>query len=52
VTPRTTLREAALPMIEGKIGGLPVVDERHTVVGIVTGSDRFEALVHQPAGAL
>jgi acetoin utilization protein AcuB/CBS domain-containing protein len=52
VTPRTTLREAALPMIEGKIGGLPVVDERHSVVGIVTGSDLFGALVHQPAGAL
>ncbi|MBU6334677.1 MAG: CBS domain-containing protein [Chloroflexi bacterium] len=51
VTPRTTLRDAALPMIEGKIGGRPVVDERHTVVGIVTGSDLFEALVHQPDGA-
>jgi acetoin utilization protein AcuB/CBS domain-containing protein len=51
VTPQTGLREAALLMIEGKIGGLPVVDEYHTVVGIVTESDLFEALVYQLDGA-
>jgi CBS domain-containing protein len=47
VTPGTGLREAALLMIENKIGGLPVVDEDNAVVGIVTESDLFEALVQQ-----
>jgi acetoin utilization protein AcuB/CBS domain-containing protein len=32
-------------MIENKIGGLPVVDENQVVVGIITESDLFEALV-------
>ena len=45
VMPRTTLREAALLMLDHKIGGLPVVDETHSVVGIITESDLFEALV-------
>ncbi|HEU5088652.1 MAG TPA: CBS domain-containing protein [Roseiflexaceae bacterium] len=45
VTPTTDLREAAMLMIENKIGGLPVVDENNLVVGIVTESDLFEALV-------
>lgn len=47
VTSATGLREAALLMIENKIGGLPVVDEDKNVVGIVTESDLFEALVEQ-----
>ena len=47
VTPETGLREAALLMIENKIGGLPVVDVESTVVGIITESDLFEALVQQ-----
>jgi CBS domain-containing protein len=46
VTPETSLREAAMLMIENKIGGLPVVDENRMVVGIITESDLFEALVH------
>jgi acetoin utilization protein AcuB/CBS domain-containing protein len=41
------LREAALLMIENKIGGLPVTDEQNSVVGIITESDLFEALVQQ-----
>lgn len=45
VTPETGLREAAMLMIENKIGGLPVVDENNAVVGIITESDLFEALV-------
>lgn len=45
VTPETGLREAAMLMIENKIGGLPVVDENHNVVGIITESDLFESLV-------
>ena len=47
VTPETDLREAALLMIENKIGGLPIVDDGNVVVGIVTESDLFEALVQQ-----
>ena len=34
-------------MIENKIGGLPVVDAENMVVGIITESDLFEALVQQ-----
>lgn len=45
IAPETSLREAAMLMIENKIGGLPVVDEHGIVVGIVTESDLFEALV-------
>ena len=41
------LREAALLMIENKIGGLPVVDDANLVVGIITESDLFETLVQQ-----
>ncbi len=47
VSPETGLREAALLMIENKIGGIPVVDEQNYVVGIITESDLFEALVQQ-----
>jgi CBS domain-containing protein len=47
VTPETGLREAALLMIENKIGGLPVVDDENSVVGIITESDLFEALLQQ-----
>ncbi|RMD72286.1 MAG: CBS domain-containing protein, partial [Chloroflexi bacterium] len=35
VTPETGLREAALLMIENKIGGLPVIDEHKRVIGII-----------------
>lgn len=37
--------EAAQLMIDNKIGGLPVVDDNNLVIGIVTESDLFEALV-------
>jgi CBS domain-containing protein len=47
VTPETGLREAAMLMIENKVGGLPVVDEQSRVVGIITESDLFETLVQQ-----
>jgi CBS domain-containing protein len=45
VTPTTTLREAALLMLDNKIGGLPVVDVENNVIGVITESDLFEALV-------
>lgn len=47
ITPATSLREAAMLMIENKIGGLPVVDAENMVAGIITESDLFEALVQQ-----
>ena len=48
VTSATSLREAALLMIEHKIGGLPVVDNSGDVVGIITESDIFRAFVAMP----
>lgn len=47
ITPETGLREAAMLMIENKVGGLPVVDDQNRVVGIITESDLFETLVQQ-----
>jgi acetoin utilization protein AcuB/CBS domain-containing protein len=54
ITPEAGLREAAMLMIENKIGGLPIIDDQHQVVGIITESDLFETLVFQldhPGGA-
>jgi acetoin utilization protein AcuB/CBS domain-containing protein len=47
ITTETGLREAAMLMIENKIGGLPVVDDQNRVIGIITESDLFETLVIQ-----
>ncbi len=44
--------DMAMLMIENKIGGLPVVDENFMIVGIITESDLFEALVQQLDHAL
>ena len=44
-TPTTSLSEAALVMLDNKVGALPVVDGENKVVGIITESDLFEALV-------
>jgi CBS domain-containing protein len=48
-TPATSLREAALLMLEHKIGGLPVVDSSGDVVGIITESDILRAFVALPS---
>lgn len=45
IAPDTPLTEAALLMIGNKIGGLPVVDEQHRVIGIITESDIFKTFV-------
>jgi CBS domain-containing protein len=45
LTPTMTIREAALLMLDNKVGGLPVVDADNTVIGVITESDLFEALV-------
>jgi acetoin utilization protein AcuB len=45
VTPDTFVEEAARLMVENKIGGLPIVDEKNHVVGVITETDVFKAFV-------
>lgn len=40
-----TIGDAATLMLVNKIGGLPVVDENHKLIGIITESDIFELVV-------
>ncbi|EGB15288.1 CBS domain containing membrane protein [Pseudodesulfovibrio mercurii] len=40
-----TVEKAAVLMLEGNFGGLPVVDENDHVVGIITDTDIFKVLV-------
>jgi len=40
-----TIGEAARTMLEYRVGGLPVVDDDHQVVGIITESDIFSMVV-------
>jgi len=40
-----TVEKAAVLMLEGGFGGLPVLDDDDTVVGIITDSDVFKVLV-------
>ncbi|MDX1414324.1 MAG: CBS domain-containing protein [Candidatus Promineifilaceae bacterium] len=40
-----TIKTAAVLMHENKIGALPVVDDKHQVVGILTESDIFRVLI-------
>ena len=45
ITPEATLAEAARMMLEHRVSGLPVVDEEHHVIGIITESDIFTMVV-------
>jgi len=45
ITPNATIGEAARSMLENKVSGLPVVDENHRVIGIITESDIFSMVV-------
>jgi CBS domain-containing protein len=45
VSPESTIREAAQTMLDNKISGLPVVDDKDKVVGIITESDIFRLVV-------
>ena len=45
VKPDATVEEAALLMLDRKIGGLPVVNDEGTLVGIITDQDLFKLLV-------
>jgi acetoin utilization protein AcuB len=40
-----TIGEAARVMLENKVSGLPVVNEKHQVIGIITESDIFSMVV-------
>jgi len=55
VTPDTTLRDAARQLLELRISGLPVVDDRGSLAGIVTEADFLAAMgipYHHPAHSL
>jgi len=43
--PDMTMQEAANLLMENRIGGMPVLDERNQVVGVITETDIFRAFV-------
>ena len=45
VKPSDTVEQAALMMLDNKVGGLPVVDAAGKLVGIISDHDVFKALV-------
>lgn len=45
VTSEMSVAEAAALMVEKRIGGLPVVDKGEGLIGIITETDMFRALV-------
>jgi acetoin utilization protein AcuB len=45
ISPTATIGEAARLMLDKKVSGLPVTDERGTVIGIITESDIFRMVV-------
>ena len=45
VKPTDTVEQAALIMLDNKVGGLPVVDDNGKLVGIISDHDVFKALV-------
>ena len=49
-TPDTPIEDAARLMVTHKIGGLPVVDGRQELVGVITETDIFQAFVEMLAG--
>lgn len=47
IAPDATIRQAARLMLDNKIGGLPVVDARGALVGIITESDIFRIFAQE-----
>ncbi|MFH2012738.1 MAG: CBS and ACT domain-containing protein [Pseudomonadota bacterium] len=45
ISPHDTVEEAAVVMLEQKIGGLPVIDSNGKLIGIITESDVFKVLI-------
>jgi CBS domain-containing protein len=52
INPKASILDAAELMLEHKISGLPVVDERHKLTGILTESDIFRMLVRSGTKAI
>lgn len=46
ITPQASIEKAAIIMYDNKIGGLPVVDDKETLVGILSVQDIFGALIN------
>jgi len=46
ISPESTIEKAAIMMHDNKIGGLPVVDSKKKLVGIITEHDVFAALIN------
>lgn len=47
IKPNQTIKEAVKKFSENNIGGLPVVDEKENVIGIISESDIFKLLEHE-----
>ncbi len=50
ISPDTTIEGAASVMMNKKIGGLPVVDESNTVIGVITETDIFKTMTQMFGG--
>ncbi|MBA3019222.1 MAG: CBS and ACT domain-containing protein [Proteobacteria bacterium] len=46
VKPDETVEFAAILMLENKISGLPVVNDQGNLIGVITQTDIFKALIH------
>lgn len=46
VKPDETIEFAAILMLENKISGLPVVNDQQNLIGVITQTDIFKALIH------
>ncbi|MBW2568930.1 MAG: CBS domain-containing protein [Deltaproteobacteria bacterium] len=46
VKPNETIEFAAVLMLENKISGLPVVNDQQNLIGVITETDIFKALIH------
>ena len=47
VFPDSTIGEAIIAMRSSKIGGLPVINNREQIVGIITESDIFDMIISE-----
>ena len=46
VKPDETIEFAAVLMLENKISGLPVINDQQNLIGVITETDIFKALIH------
>jgi acetoin utilization protein AcuB len=46
VRPDETIEFAAVLMLENKISGLPVINDQKNLIGVITETDVFKALIH------